>query len=133
MGLDAVEIVMAVEKDFDIQIEDSEAEQILTPGQLIDLVMSKVATTTTDICLTHRSFNLLRQFFVRRYAFPRNQLKPDTSLQTILPRTQRLAQLQELSTELAIGSFPQLIRRGWLIALLYTFSLLSGLGAAVAF
>jgi hypothetical protein len=103
MGLDGVEIVMAVEQDFGIQIEDSEAEQILTPGQLIDLVMSKVATTTTDICLTHRSFNLLRQFFVRRYAFSRNQLKPDTSLQTTLPRTRRLAQLQELSTELAMG------------------------------
>jgi acyl carrier protein len=44
MGLDAVEIVMAVEDAFGIQIEDSEAEKILTPAQLVELVMGKVST-----------------------------------------------------------------------------------------
>ncbi len=48
MGLDAVEIVMAVEEAFDIQIENSEAEKVLTPGQLVDLVLSNVQLTNTN-------------------------------------------------------------------------------------
>ena len=42
---------MAVEDAFGIQIEDSEAEELLTPRQLIDSVMRKVASTRSGICL----------------------------------------------------------------------------------
>jgi len=131
MGLDAVEIVMAVEDVFDIQIEDAEAEKVLTPAQLIDLVMGKVATATTDVCLTHRSFNLLRGFFVRRCAFERKQVRPEMELSTAFPPTERKARLQLLSTELSIESLPQLVRPGWLTAMLATITFAAGLTAAV--
>jgi acyl carrier protein len=114
MGLDAVEIVMKVEDAFDIRIEDGEAEQALTPGQLIDFIMSKVETTTTDVCLTHRSFNVLRTFLVRRCAFQRSQIRPDTKLQTAFPPERRRERLRQLSTELAIPAPPELVRPEWL-------------------
>jgi hypothetical protein len=132
MGMDAVEIVMAVEDAFDIQIEDSEAEKLLTPGQLIDLVMSKVATTNTDICLTHRSFNLLRRFLVRQCGLARKQVKPETTLRAAIPRTQRRLQLQQLSAELAMHSHPELERPEWLKALLWGLALLTGLAVAIS-
>ena len=58
MGLDGVEIAMKVEEAFDIHVEDSEAEKTLTPGQLVELVMSKVGRTTHAACLTQRAFYL---------------------------------------------------------------------------
>ena len=133
MGLDGVEIVMAVEDAFDIRIEDSEAEKVLTPGQLVDLVMNKVATTTTDVCLTHRSFNLLRRFFVSHRALSRKTVAPDTSLRIAFPREHRHAWLQQLSAELAIESPPELVRPDWLKASLFMLACLAGLAAAISF
>jgi acyl carrier protein len=132
MGLDAVEIVMAVEDAFDIQIENSEAEKLLTPGQLIDFVMGKVATTRTDVCLTHRSFNLLRSFFVRRCGLQRKQLTPETSLRLTMPAVNRQQCLGQLSAELAITSLPELVRPDWLKTLLWVLALLAGFAAAIS-
>jgi acyl carrier protein len=42
MGLDGVEIVSEVEDAFGITIQDAEAAKTVTPGQLIDLVLTKV-------------------------------------------------------------------------------------------
>ena len=50
MGMDGVEIVMAVEDAFDIRIEDSEAEKITTPAHLIEIVQAKVTSAAA-----HRS------------------------------------------------------------------------------
>jgi acyl carrier protein len=42
MGLEGVEIVMAVEERFDIVIADAEAELLVTPRDIIDCVMRKL-------------------------------------------------------------------------------------------
>ena len=57
MGLDGVEIVMKVEEAFGITIDDAEAGKITTPGQLIELVLSKVGRTVDEACLTQRAFH----------------------------------------------------------------------------
>jgi acyl carrier protein len=133
MGLDGVEIVMAVEDAFDITIENSEAEKCPTPGQLIELAMSKVATTTTQICLTHRSFNLLRGFLVSRYSLGRKTIRPDTLLSTAFPTERRFAGLQQLSADLAIQPCPPLVRPLGLKLSISAIALAAGVGAAVPF
>ena len=42
MGLDTVELVMAVEKEFGIAITDDDAGRIVTAGDLFDCVMNKL-------------------------------------------------------------------------------------------
>ena len=54
MGLDAVEIVMEVERAFDITLEDAEVEKISTPRELIEVVLGKVAQADAAGCLTHQ-------------------------------------------------------------------------------
>ncbi|MCX7625793.1 MAG: acyl carrier protein [Candidatus Sumerlaeaceae bacterium] len=42
-SLDVVELVMALEEEFGIQIPDEDAEKITTVGQAIDYIKQKVA------------------------------------------------------------------------------------------
>jgi acyl carrier protein len=42
MGLDMVELIMAVEEDFGIAIENREAEKLVTVGLLYQLVLDKL-------------------------------------------------------------------------------------------
>jgi hypothetical protein len=95
--------------------------------------MNKVATTSTDICLTHKSFNLLRRFFVRRSALPRKKVRPETKLRIAFPRPERREWLQQLSTELAIQSPPELVRPQWLNTSLFVLASIAGLTAAISF
>ena len=131
MGLDGVEIVMAVEDAFDIRIEDSEAEKLLTPGQLIDLTMSKVRVVSPGVCLTHRSFNLLRRFLLGQCALARNDIAPRAELKELFPRNQRPTVIAQFGTALAIP-VPGLVRSGWLKTALFAVASLSGLAAALA-
>ena len=61
MGLDSVELVMRVEERFGIEIHDSEAEPIRTPGMLVDLVFSKLQTGPQNYCASQRAFYVLRR------------------------------------------------------------------------
>ncbi|MGK7932817.1 MAG: acyl carrier protein [Microcystaceae cyanobacterium] len=44
-SLDTVELVMALEEEFDIEIPDEEAEKILTVGAAVENIDAKVTTT----------------------------------------------------------------------------------------
>lgn len=44
-SLDTVELVMALEEEFDIEIPDEEAEKILTVQQAVDFINGKVAAS----------------------------------------------------------------------------------------
>lgn len=130
MGLDAVEIVMNVEEAFDIQIEDPEAEKVLTPRQLIDLVLSKISLAQPSGCLTQKAFNLLRSFCVRTWAIERNRVKPKVALQDLLPRHQRHRFFEALGQSLTIAT-PRLRRPQWLVTLLMACAALAGLAVAM--
>jgi hypothetical protein len=42
MGLDSVEFVMAVERAFDIDIPDAAARTMVTPGDMVDYLQTRV-------------------------------------------------------------------------------------------
>jgi len=113
MGLDGVEILMRVEEAFGIQIEDAEAEVTLTPGQLIDLVLSKVSVTDINTCLTRRAFHLVRTFFVSEWKASRATIRPAVSLNSLVPRPKRREFAGALGTAVGIPSlrmeFPRTI------------------------
>lgn len=44
-SLDTVELVMALEEEFDIEIPDEAAEQITTVQEAVDYISNKVATS----------------------------------------------------------------------------------------
>ena len=132
MGLDGVELVMAVEEAFDIQIEDAAAAQLLTPRLLTDYVLNKVNTATATVCLTQRAFNLLRKSLIHQCGFKRSQIAPNVSLAQLLPKPQRRKIIQQVIAELGIKKPPEFIRPRWLNIMLTIGSVLAGVLAAVA-
>jgi acyl carrier protein len=45
VGMEIVELIIRVEEEFDIEIEDEEAELLTTPGELLDCIVQKECTT----------------------------------------------------------------------------------------
>ena len=75
MGMDGVEIVMTVEERFGIEISNPEAEQIVTPGELIDLVLRKVTTSETATCPSRRAFHAVRRALIMELNCNRNTVR----------------------------------------------------------
>jgi acyl carrier protein len=114
MGLDGVEIVMKVEETFDIVIEDSEAEKLVTPGLLIELVLSKVGRTAHAACLTQRAFHRLRTSLMRQLGFKRKQIRPETSLASLFPRSTRKERIRQILTDIGLRRDIEFVRPNWL-------------------
>ena len=132
MGMDAVLIVMAVEDAFDICLEDAEAEKILTPRHLIEVVQAKVERVEPSVCRSQRAFNFLRRYMIEHRALPRTRISPKTKLSALIPAGQRQLFLQRLATDIGAGSPPpQLVRPAWLKRWLAVLCL--GVGTYVAF
>src|ERR1700722_8938801 len=131
MGLDAVEIVMKVEETFDIAIENREAEKILTPRALIELVMSKVGRTDRAFCLTQRAFHRFRASLIRNAGFKREQIKPEVPMTNLFVPAQRKQLLRRLLDDIGLAVMPEFVRPAWLVKLLIGFSLCAGIITAI--
>ena len=131
MGLDGVELVMAVEEAFDIHLEDDEAAKVMTPGDLIALVLTKVKLADSTTCLTQRQFNLLRRSLLRRLPVKRKDITPRTPMATLVPRADRPRFMTSLAEELRSGTFPALVRPPRLVNALLVACLALGVGDAV--
>lgn len=97
VDLDSVDIVREIERAFQVEISDPEAEACLTVGDLFDLIVSKtrVVETGADFCLSARAFWRLRAAAAQSGVTHR--VTPETSLAGIMPRAGRRAWWNKLS------------------------------------
>ncbi len=102
MGLDIVELIFAVEKAFQIHLEDAECERISTVGQLHELILSKlsgpVARLHPGVCMTSAAFYRTRRTIVDTLGLERRQIKPATTLDSLLPKPTRRTKWKLLQT-----------------------------------
>lgn len=126
MGLDGVELAIATEQQFGITLTNAEAERCRTPGQLVDLVLAKLAVADRAPCVHQRGFHLLRRALVQVAGLPRNAVRLDTSLGSL--RTHRTTPEFWVSLRDAVGarSWPELVRPRWLVRLWVAASLGAG-------
>lgn len=73
MGLDAVELVMDVEKEFDISISDQEAGSTRTIKDLVLLIDSKSRNNITQESIYHH----LTVILTKDYGININQIHPE--------------------------------------------------------
>jgi hypothetical protein len=110
MGLDILEFVMDVEEKFGIEIADNDAPKLTTPRLLVDYIMSKVKQGQDRGCLSQREFYRLRRTLIDRRWTTREAFKPETSLEEVVPRTNRRSAWQHLGNEITRPNLPDLRR-----------------------
>ncbi len=90
MGLDSVELVLAWEDSFGIQISDAEAERIFTTRQAAERIYEQLRSSGPEDfgCLSLRAFNKLRRAFLDE-GIPRHAVRPEARVTHLLPSRQR--------------------------------------------
>ncbi|MCW5965614.1 MAG: hypothetical protein KIT83_16370 [Bryobacterales bacterium] len=94
MGLDGVELVLAIEDKFQIFLEDDEISGVSTMGQLQALVLTKLGQTTPQACATSRAFYAVRSGLMQGLGVARNDVRPATALDSLFTSTPRLRRIQ---------------------------------------
>lgn len=118
MGLDGVELVMAVEEYFGIELTDADVEKIITPRDLIEVVLGKMQATEWSVCLTRRAFYTLRRVLMQDFRCKRADITPNARLESLVPRPNRRLAWQQMKSSLQAQRWPRLGRpAGVLIAL----------------
>jgi hypothetical protein len=85
VGLDSVEFVLATEEAFQIAIPDSDAEKLLTPGDVVDYVLARVGSAADAACLEQRAFYRLRRASMRLFQAERSVINPGARWEAVLP------------------------------------------------
>lgn len=90
MGLDSVELVLAWEESFGIEISDAEAERMLTTRQAAEHLYQRLRSAGPEdySCLSMRAFHRLRRAFIEQ-GVPRRMVQPEAQVTTLLPGRQR--------------------------------------------
>lgn len=85
MGLDSVELVLALEEEFGLDIPDRDAVKMVTVGDVFEWLRIRLSTADPRACLTQRVFYKLRRAMINNYNIDRNTIAPDTRLTDLLP------------------------------------------------
>lgn len=117
MGLDSIEIVMGVEKTFEISIANREAEQIRTVRDFYEVVWAKIQHKSAADCVSQALFYRLRRLFQEQLSVRSFGIKPETQLNDIIPGKGRRRIWRRLESEAKL-KFPSLVLpRNWSIAI----------------
>jgi hypothetical protein len=110
VGLEGVEMVMAVEKEFGVDIPDADAGAMRVVRDLSSWVEARVGARPLGPCRTRRAFYRLRRALVDELGVPRAAVRPRAPLDSILP--ERLPAERRRRLEARVGT--SLLRRvGW--------------------
>jgi acyl carrier protein len=131
MGLDMVEVIMATEEAFDVEIRDEEAERVRTVGQLYALVIGKLAASETRRCMSSVVFYQARRALTDLCDVPRRSISPSTPMRALLPERRRRTHWGHLGREVG-ARLPNLELPPWIdqVLLVLTLALLFTCAAA---
>ena len=89
MGLDGIELIMAVEEEFKIVIADVEAASCTTVGKLVELVFSRLKQNEGVPCPSQHGFYVVRRKVREFLDLGRFRVRPETRLDELIGRTDR--------------------------------------------
>lgn len=123
MGLEGVELLIAVEEKFGITITDEDANALHTIGDILALVKRRLHENSGISCLSSHLFYALRRAFITQFGVTRRQVTLDAPLVGLLPSGDRRRQWQQLGEELGC-SMPNLLRPRWMTVVILAVPLL---------
>jgi acyl carrier protein len=123
MGLDGVELVMALEEGFGVKIADAEAEACFTPAAVIDIIFSKLRASDHRVCVGQRAFYLLRKALTQRLGIPRSKVTLGADIRTFTAGRLEKEVWQHLKAAVQARSWPALTRPKWMVGGLWLLAL----------
>lgn len=113
MGLDSVELVLAYEDAFGMQIPDEAAAQMQTPRDVINYVLPRLSSAGYAPCLHVSAFYLIRHGFSTQLRVPSRNVRLKTPLDELVPEDERPTTWHTLALTLGINPRARLSRRPW--------------------
>jgi len=86
MGLDSVELALAIEDEFEITIPDNYAAKIITVGDAYEYLKKQLKAQPSIECPSQKVFHRVRQALMKNYGLPRESITLDTRLKDLKPR-----------------------------------------------
>ena len=127
-SLDTVELIMEFEKEFDIQIPDERAAEVVTVGQLYDSILEACPTRRSDdLCMSAATFRLIRRAMQSDLGLDVRRLRPRDSVDSVFPRDRRRQTWSRLADTLDLR-FPKLVRPNWITASATIITVATGVG-----
>jgi hypothetical protein len=112
MGLELVELKIAVEQQFGVKLAAEFPARLRTPGELINHICASVAAMDDGRCASQRSFHRVRRALVET-GLARDAVRPDATLEATLPMPQRKVLWPQLAKRLGVRR--KLQRPRWLV------------------
>ena len=116
MGLDGVELIMAMEEEFKIAISDAEASRSDTMEKVVDLVHDRLRHSAEEPCPSQHGFYVVREHLLEQFGLSRSTVKPNSKLDDLIPvegkRSHWNTLVQTLTGESNISA--SLVRPRWL-------------------
>ncbi len=110
MGLDSIQVIMATEEAFDIEIRDRDAERIGTVRELALFVARRVPRQSGRECRTQRAFYQVRRV-LQRLRIPRTQVTQSADLLALKPILAHPEVWPQLGKALGASRWPPLSRK----------------------
>lgn len=82
MGLDTVELVLAIEKEFGIAIDDADAAYLSTPRLLAEYIGARLGLSHTPSAtnLSHAAFHRIRSVLIEQFGAKRREVRLDARI-----------------------------------------------------
>ena len=97
---DIEDLLIKVEKSFNIKFGDSELEQSITFGELCDHIANKIQLDNSDDCTTQQAFYKLRNAISSTLNIDNKTVTTDFPLNVLFPKESRRTKIAELENYL---------------------------------
>jgi hypothetical protein len=99
---DVGDVLLKIERSFNIRFTDEDLKGVKTFGALCDLVVDKVKQVQSDSCTTQQAFYKLRNAINAKKPIEKCDLKPQTKLCELFPRDNRIEVVADLEAEMGL-------------------------------
>ncbi|MEO7213236.1 hypothetical protein [Mucilaginibacter sp.] len=97
---DIGDVLLKIEKSFDIAFADNDLKEAKTFGALCDVVVAKVKHAQADSCTTQQAFYKLRSAINAKNPTEKYLVKPQTKLCELFPRDNRIEVVADIEAEM---------------------------------
>jgi hypothetical protein len=112
--LDITDVILKIEKSFDLKFDDNSFKDVKTFGDLCDVILGEIKLTDSESCTTQQAYYKLCGAISKAINLDRRYINPETDLSNLISRANRRKVISVIDNEL--GFKTGLLRpKGWII------------------